>query len=216
MARSSAFNVDIDVASVTKLADRLGTLDAESLGSAALRAVNAVTDETYDLARSRMNANLNLSDDYIQKRMIVAHATDANNVKATIVAKGGSLYQTMLARYGARQLSQPVKHPNRSRGDQLYSRNLAPGQKAGGISVEVTRNSRKTIANGFFMPLRNGNGVGLFTREGPGKKNYRHRYGPAVYQLFRFAADNMLDDVGDNLQTRLLEEVDRELDKAFT
>lgn len=215
MRRNSAFNVDIDVASVSALADRLSTLDADSLGGAALRAVNAIADETYDLARPRMIDKINLSDAYVQKRMRVEHATDPNKASATIIASGSRPDMTILARYGARQLTQPVKHPSRSRGDQLYSRNMAPGQKSGGISVEVTRSSRKTIANGFFMPLKNGNGVGLFTREGPGKKNYKHRYGPSVYQLFRVTADSMLGEVGDNLQTRLLSEVDREINKAF-
>ncbi|UZZ64513.1 neck protein of type 1 [Curvibacter phage PCA1] len=215
MAKNSAFNVDIDVAGLQSLADRLGTLDAESLGSAALRAVNSIADETYELARPRMIDSINLSDDYVQKRMRVEHATSPDNATATIIASGRRPDMTILARYGARQMTQPAKHMSQSRGDKLYSRNIAPGMKSAGISVEVTRSSRKTIANGFFMPLRNGNGVGLFTREGPGKKNYKHRYGPSVYQLFRVTAENMVGEVSENLETRLLDEVDRELNKAF-
>lgn len=208
---NSAFNVKLDISSVERLASALGALDADSIGEATMRAVNTVADETYELARPRMLATINLTDSYVQSRMHVDHATSPNNVKASIVASGARSDMTILARYGARQLTQPVKHPARSKGDQLYSRNIAPGMKSAGISVEVTRGGRKPITNAFFMPLRGGNGVGLFTREGNGDKNYKHRYGPSVYQLFRTTANNILGEVADNLESTLVEEVNKQM-----
>lgn len=207
----SAFKVEIDISRIERLGEALGGIDASSLGEASMRAVNTVADETYDLARPRMLATINLTDTYVRDRMTVNHATNPNNVSASIVAKGSKGAMTILARYGARQLVQPVKHPARSRGDQLYSRNIAPGMKAAGISVEVTRGARKPITNAFFMPLKGGNGIGLFTREGEGDKNYKHRYGPSVYQLFRTTARNMIDEVADNLENTLVEEVNNHM-----
>jgi len=207
----SAFKVEIDISRIERLGEALGGIDSGSLGEASMRAVNAVADETYDLARPRMLATINLTDTYVRDRMTVNHATNPNNVSASIVASGDKSSMTILARYGARQLVQPVKHPARSRGDQLYSRNIAPGMKAAGISVEVTRGGRKPITNAFFMPLRNAGTVGLFTREGDGKKAYLHRYGPSVYQLFRTTARNMIDEVTDNLENTLVEEVNNHM-----
>lgn len=207
----SAFKVEIDISRIERLGEALGGIDAGSLGEASMRAVNTVADETYDLARPRMLATINLTDTYVRDRMTVNHATNPNNVSASIVASGARNDMTILARYGARQLVQPVKHPARSRGDQFYSRNIAPGMKAAGISVEVTRGARKPITNAFFMPLRNVGTVGLFTREGKGDKNYKHRYGPSVYQLFRTTARNMIDEVTDNLENTLVEEVNNHM-----
>jgi hypothetical protein len=197
--------VTLDISRVGHLVNQLGELDSEAFGRMAMQVVNEVADDTYELARPRMLAAINLTDGYVKDRMSVKHATSPDRPSADIVASGASSSMTQLVRYGARQLVQPVKHPKRSKGDQLYARHIAPGMKSAGISVEVTRGGRKPVEHGFFMPLRNGNGVGLFTRHGDGKKDYKIRYGPSVYQLFSHVASGMLGEVGDALEASLVE-----------
>lgn len=225
MAR--AFAVEFDISRVERLADQLAGLNGEEFGRAALTVVNQVIDETYELARPRMIRTINLTDSYVRDRMYVEYATNPNNVKGAIVAAGAP---TVLAHYDSQQTLRDVNWSNdrilamgktfgpwpgwtKRTGDAR--RGVAPNLKVKGMSVEVTRGARKPIENAFYMPLRNGNGMGLFTREGDGKKNYKHRYGPSVYQLFSFVAKGLVDEVGENLETQLADEAERLLQKAM-
>lgn len=229
MAR--AFAIDFDIARVERLADRLSELSTEEFGRAALTVVNQVIDETYEIARPRMLRTLNLTDSYVRDRMRVEHASNPNSVKGAIVASGARSDMTVLARYDSKQTLRDVNWSNdrilamgktfgawpgwtKRTGDKL--RGVPVNQKVKGMSVEVTRGSRKPIENAFYMPLRNGNGMGLFTREGDGKKNYKHRYGPSVYQMFSFVAKGLVDEVGTALETQLADEAERLLQKALT
>lgn len=228
MAR--AFAVEFDISRVERLADQLAGLNGEEFGRAALTVVNQVIDETYELARPRMIRTINLTDSYVRDRMRVEHASNPNNVKGAIVASGARSDMTILARYDSQQTLRDVNWSNdrilamgktfgpwpgwtKRTGDAR--RGVAPNLKVKGMSVEVTRGARKPIENAFYMPLRNGNGMGLFTREGDGKKNYKHRYGPSVYQLFSFVAKGLVDEVGENLETQLADEAERLLQKAM-
>lgn len=229
-----SLDIKIDITAVSGLAERLGLLDAQAFGDLAVRTVNVVADETYDLVRPRMVNTVNLTDSYVQSRMEVRHAKSANDATATIIARGSGADMTILARYGAKQLMQPVKYPNASfaagargrnpkkPGSALSwkprigdaSRGIPVDMKGAGISVEVTRGSRKDIAGGFLMHLNNGNGVGLFTRSGD-KLTMKHRYGPSVYQLFSVAATKMLDDIGESLESQLVIEAEKLFTKAL-
>lgn len=228
MAR--AFAVEFDISRVERLADQLAGLNGEEFGRAALTVVNQVIDETYEIARPRMIRTINLTDSYVRDRMYVEHARDPNNVRGAIVASAQRKDMTMLARYDSQQTLRDVNWSNdrilalgktfgpwpgwtKRTGDAR--RGVAPNLKVQGMSVEVTRGARKPIENAFYMPLRNGNGMGLFTREGDGKKNYRHRYGPSVYQMFAFVAKGLVDEVGDSLETQLADEAERLLQKAL-
>lgn len=229
MAR--AFAVEFDISRVERLADQLAGLNGEEFGRAALTVVNRVIDETYELARPRMIRTINLTDSYVRERMRVEYASNPNNVKGAIVASGARQDMTILARYDSRQTLRNVNWSNdrirsmgkkfgpwpgwtQRTGDSL--RGVPENYKVKGMTVEVTRGSRKPIENAFYMPLRNGNGMGLFTREGDGKKDYRHRYGPSVYQLFSFVAKGLVQEVGDTLETQLADEAERLLQKALT
>lgn len=197
----------------------LKQVDPASQGVVIVRAVNEVTDRIYDTARSRMNAGINLTDEYLRENMEVRHATDNGRPRAVIAAR---FRATTLARYDAKQLVQPVKWTNdriasaghktgkwpgwtKRKGDEM--RGIPPDMKQAGVSVEVTRGVRKPVlgAKAFLMPLKNGNGMGVFVRQGPGKKNYRHLYAPSVYQLFRTQVDAMFDDIGTDLAETVLD-----------
>lgn len=207
--------VKLDLSAIERLATSLESVDREAVGKTALSVVNRVVEDAYETVRPRMIRTINLTDSYVQSRMQVNYAKTANDVKASIVASGSKPDMTILARYGARMLTKPVKNPERSKGDQLFARNIAPTFKAGGISVEVTRGSRAVISNGFFMPLRNTGKVGLFTREGTGKKDYKHRYGPSVYQLFSHYSKDLSTEMTDELEQKLADEVIKLIDKVL-
>ena len=209
----SKLEVKLDLSAIERLSTSLESVDKDAVGKTALRVVNQVVEDAYETVRPRMIRNINLTDTYIQSRMSVNSAKSTNDVKASIVASGSKPDMTILARYGARMLSKPVKNPERSKGDQLFSRNIAPTFKAAGISVEVTRGSREVFSHGFFMPLRNANTVGLFTRKG--NEKVKHRYGPSVYQLFAHYAKDLSTELTDELEQKLTDEVGKLIAKAL-
>lgn len=209
MAR--VLNVSVDISALERLANSLGSLDSASIGQAAMTAVNAVADETYDMVRPRMLQTINLPDAYLQERMVVKHATSPDTtVSASIIATGSKPMLTTLARYNALQLVTAAKSP-RARGNP--ARGIPAGMKAAGVSVEVTRGSAKVMPGAFMMPLKNGSGrMGVFTRDG-GK--LKHRYGPSVYQMFNTIAGDILGPVGDTLADRVALEAEKLLEKAL-
>lgn len=207
--------VKVDLSAIESLTGALESVDAASVGKLAMSVVNSAVDAAYDTARQRMTRAINLTDSYVQERMVVKHAKSANDVTASIVASGASTAMTILARYQARQIVKPVKNPARSKGDQLFARNIAPTYKSAGISVEVTRGSRKTIANAFYMPLRNAEKVGVFMRTGKGRDDYKHLYGPSVYQLFKHCSTDLAVELTDELEEKLTVEINNMVEKAL-
>jgi hypothetical protein len=196
-----------------------------------MRVVNEVTDETYDLARPKMIERINLTDKYVRDRMTVRHATNPDAPRAAIVASGDKSAVTTLARYDGRQAVKPVTWTNarilgmgktfgawpgwtQRVGDER--RGIAADSKGAGSTVQVTRGNTKALRDTFFMPLRNGNGMGIFMRTGDGDKDYKHLYGPSVYQLFAYTAGKILEQVADNLEDRVATEAERLLEKALT
>lgn len=204
MARS--INVSVNSARLDALAVALGEITEEQLGRAALRAVNEVADRTYDLARKRMNAGINLEDQYISRKLRREPAIEPSRPRATITAAGDL---TILGRYNPKVILRPTK--KLGKGDS--SRGVPAGLKASGVSIEVTRGAPKDITTGFLMKLRGGNGMGVFTRGVDGKA--RHRYGPAVYQLFRHSVDEIKDIVADDLAETAGATMALEIRKAF-
>ena len=199
----------VDIRQVAGLADSLTKLDGPKLGSIGLAAVNEVAVRTEIAARRGIAQTINLSESYLIARLGVRRATDASRPEAVIFSP---YTQTPLGRYDPKQLTKAVKNPARSKGDR--SRGIAPGQKGAGISVEVTRGSRKPITNAFTMPLNNNNGTGVFTRVN-GELKYQHRYGPSVYQLFRVQAVRLRDEITTDLQQSLISEAERVLEGVF-
>lgn len=210
------FEIRITTEEVQALADRLGSIDEGTLGLAAMQGVNAVAERTYSTARRKMLSGIGLSESYVDERMKLELATVPINPTAFITAR---YRHTTLGTYGAKQLVQAVKHPKRSKGDARLG--IAPGSKSAGISVEVTRGSRKPISYAFFMPMRagntlGGNGMGMFKRTGDGPKDYEAMYGPSVYQLFRATVSGIYEDIETDLRTTIEASVVDEIRKALT
>lgn len=209
--RRSAFSVD--VSQVQEQAERLARAENISQDVALIRTLNAVVDDVYETARGRMNAGINLSDSYLQSKMAVVHATPGRGLSAEIIARGGRDDQTPLGRYYVGQVT--VSSPG-AKGDA--KRGISAGQKGAGVKVEVGRGQTKVLKNAFTQPLlagstAGGNGIGVFTRSRYGV--VRHRYGPAVYQLFRVAAGELEQSVGDILVDKLGAAAEDALDRAL-
>ena len=208
--RSTAVKIDID--QVLALAGDLGRVDAQTFGTAAQAALNETIDRTYQLASDRMTAGINLSNDYLRRRMTTEHAS-GKTLEASITASGDRAAQTRLATYDAQMVIVPRKTTRASR-----SRGVLPlnGGRQAGVTVTVSRGAPKTGASLFMLPLRAGavlgDKFGVFVRE---KRRIKHLYGPAVYQLLAYQAPRITDEVADDLQRTLLDRVGDEVDRIL-
>lgn len=191
----------INMAQVEALTGKIGKLEPAELGSNLVSAINEVADRAYDFARKRMTDSVNLTDDYVRRKMVVQAAT-AQRPEARITASGASSDMTPLSRYDAKMILAPRKSPKAR--PTTGGLRLPSGMRQRGVEVQVAKASGgATLLYGFMQPLRAGieagrNDLGVFTRSKSGVK--RHRYGPAVYQLFRTQMPNITDDVGEDLQ----------------
>jgi len=215
MARDYALK--IDAAQVVKLGERLAQVSGEEIGRASVTALNEVVDRTYELARDKMIAGINLTDDYLRRRMTLQHATPGKPV-ASITASGARNATTVLGRYDAKPVIVANNKGRPGKGNKALG--IPSGQKQAGVTVEVTRGnvSDGFVPRGFLLPLNRGteaggNGMGVFARTKDGK--LRHRYGPSVYQLFAYQVERIVNDVTDDLEDTLAEQVDLALQKAI-
>lgn len=215
MARDYALK--IDASQVVKLGERLAQVSGEEIGRASVTALNEVVDRTYELARDKMIAGINLTDDYLRRRMTLQHATPGKPV-ASITASGARNATTVLGRYDAKPVIVANNKGRPGKGNKALG--IPPGQKQAGVTVEVTRGnvSDGFVPRGFLLPLNRGteaggNGMGVFARTKDGK--LRHRYGPSVYQLFAYQVERIVNDVTDDLEDTLAEQVDLALQKAI-
>jgi hypothetical protein len=219
MAGRGNFALKLDVTRVEGLAERLGKIDARYLGRMVVDGLNEVVDRTYQNSRERMNAGINLEDEYLRRKMVVEHATEGRPV-ASILARGGAQHATVLGRFDAQPVRVAAVSPKR-RLKGFARLGIPVGQKQKGVTVEVTRGSPSDgfVPGGFILPLRagkvdGGNGFGVFARNRQGRKV--HRYGPSVYQLFSFQLVQMEDDIQDDLSNTLLDAAGDSIDKALT
>lgn len=212
MTRLTAIKVGID--QITKMADSVGQLDAQVFGVAAQTALNETVDRAYQLASDRITTGINLSDDYLRRRMTVEHAS-ASKLEASITATGSRALLTRLATYDAAMIIVPRKTTRASRATGSLPIPIGMGAKQGGVRVTVTRGNTKAL-DMFMLPLRagavTGEKYGVFRREG-GK--LKHLFGPSVYQLFAYQAPRITDEVLDDLQQTLLVQVEQQVERIF-
>ena len=215
MARNYALKAD--ATQVAKLGERLAQASGEEIGRASVTALNEVVDRTYELARDKMIAGINLTDEYLRRRMTLQHATPGRPV-ASITASGARNATTVLGRYDAKPVIVANNKGRPGKGNKALG--IPSGQKQAGVTVEVTRGqpSEGFVPRGFLLPLNRGteaggNGFGVFARTRDGK--LRHRYGPSVYQLFAYQVQRIVNDVTDDLEDTLAEQVDLALQKAI-
>lgn len=225
MARRSVFSLKVNVDPLTDLANNLADLTPQALGRLMVDAINETADSAYELGRKRMLSGINLTDDYIQRKMKVDHATEKKPT-ASITAFGGRGFLTGLSHYGALQETRGVNWTNA----QILARQkkfgpwpgwtkrtgnaalgIAADSKAAGRSVEVVKGRRKTIGPAFAIPGKtdaDGNQV-VFRRNAGGK--VQALTGPSVYQLFRVAAGQIEGQVGDDLEQAVIDVAERRL-----
>lgn len=193
--------VKIDVTSLANLAKRLGQLDGEGLGRVAATALNNIIDPAYDLARSRMSAGINVTDQYMRDKMKVSHASPSVP-KASITAAGD---QTGLSHYN------PI------------ARAPSAGQRGIGVNVTVTRGGTKPVKSKrvFIAPnLKDSEGNPfvfrrLAGRTKTGKSRLQRVLGPAVYQLFAHQMPALIPEAEEALGNELLDAVEQEILKAI-
>ena len=213
MSKARNLALNIDTRELDTLRDRLGEMTGEEIGRATVTALNGVVDRAYELARERMIAGINLSDDYLRRRMRVEHATKGKPV-ASITASGARDDMTVLGRFDAKPRAVPTK-TQRPAGPRRVP--VQPGQKQAGVTVSVTKGNSDFIERGFMLPLRRGtqaggNGYGVFARSRDG--TLKHRYGPSVYQLFAYQAQTISYAAEEDLEETLIEQVTEVLQKV--
>lgn len=207
--------VSISIDQILEMAGAVGRIDAQVFGTVAQTALNETVDRTYELASDRMIAGINLSDDYLRRRMTTEHAS-GKGLEASITAPGDRANMTRLATYDAAMVIVPRKTTRASR-----SRGILPlnGGRQKGVSVTVTRGSPKIGGSMFMLPLRAGavlsDKFGVFVRDN-GSRKLKHLYGPAVYQLLNFQAPRIAGAVGDDLQRTVLNRLGDEIDRILT
>lgn len=231
MARPVAFGISVDVSGVEGLAERLAALTPERAGALLVDAVNESADSAYEMGRRAILRGINLTDDYVQRKMQVEHAT-AQKPEATITAFAGRGFITSLSHYGAMQLTEPVnwsneriqaaghkfgKWPGWTRRTGSAARGIAVDSKAAGRSVEVVRGSRKRMGPAFSMPgKKDSDGNLLIFSRVPSKGGaVVARTGPSVYQLFRVAIEDIGDQVRDDMEQRVADAAEREFSKEL-
>ena len=105
-------------------------------------------------------------------------------------------------------------------GDDSNGRNIRPNFKADGVLVQVMRGRSSNIERGVIMPLNRGteaggNGFGVFTRikgrTRKDKKQFKHRYGPSVYQTFRRFITERQGPLQDDLADTFILGLDKKL-----
>lgn len=206
MARGNALNVTFDLLGVQRLAEAVGRVGPEILPDIIVAGLNDAATEIYDLARDRMNNDINLADDYLRSKMSLDKAT-RGTPEATITARSAG---TTLGRFDAKPVVVDAKgDPSNLKGNRALG--IAPGKKQAGVTVRVRRSgvNDNFTPRGYILPLRAGseagaNGWGVFARRKTGTQ--KHRYGPAVYQLFGFQSAQIDDEASQIIEDNLVEQ----------
>lgn len=218
----------LDTAALERRGAALGRLNADTLGTETVAALNEVLDGTYEFARDRMLAGINLTDDYLRRKVRTEPATLQRPV-AEITAEGT---QTLLSEYRAVQHDQQVRWTNakiaaaghkfgkwpgwtRRTGNQRLG--IAADRKSAGISAAPT-STRTNFAHAFAIAGKkdgSGNQI-MFTRSRTTGK-IRALLGPAVYQLFAYQLDQgpLLQWAEDELVDALVKRAQALFEKAI-
>lgn len=210
----TTFKLTANFEPAIRKADRLDEIarGAQLLVSA-VDAVNDVARRVDAAARRAMNAGLNLSDDYVARKMQVFKATVQSRgvARAEIIARGDL---TVLSHFPYAQLSEPAR--GRARGDP--KRGIPPGRRPAGVAVEIRRGDAKAVPGWFTMTLRRGTAagdkVGVFYRHSDGR--IEHKYGPSPYSLFRFQVNQHIDEIEADLRETAAAGAAKILQKAAT
>ena len=184
----------------------------KTIATAQYRAINQVAAKTMTRARRAITSQVRLSASYVRERMTLQRA---NREKPSAVIRARQR-PTRLATYGAAQLTRVAAEAG---GDAL--RGIPAGRKQAGVSVGVKKSGgRKKMRGAFLVPLRagnvgGGNGLGVFVRTGPARRDIKHLYGPSVDQLFNGVAETLTPEIETELEAALVRQITYEVDKAM-
>ncbi len=208
----------VDVSQLEDFAGRLENLSAEKLHLATIGTLNQVVDRAYVLGRERMLLGINLSDDFLQRRMEVRYATRTQRYAQITTHYGG----IGVSHFRPQQTVRPAVSPVRKlKGDP--PRGIALGDKQGGVSVEVTRGARKRIRlPGVFTAPNIKDTEGnpfVFQRMGgrtrTGRDRLRRLFGPSPYQLFKHQIPLLEEPVMEDMRETLLADLDEWIRKEI-
>jgi len=228
-------DIRIKASGLVGFAGDLSRVDPKTLGDSMVEVVNEVAESAYELSRKTILSGINLTENYVERKMRLDPATKGRP-RAEIVAPVGKGYFTNASHYGAMSVAQPVNWTNeqiRSMGHKFgkwpgWTRRtgtphagIPENQKRRKTTVEVVKGSRKSIGKKFTLPGvedRDGNAI-LFKNVGPGGKEKKGLIepvlGPSVYQLFSVAIGRIRDDVADELRDAVIRTAERELLKVI-
>lgn len=165
-----------------------------------MRSVNTVSRAAFETSKKKITQQVNLTQGYVDSKLKLDLATDLPT--ATITGQGRGV---LLANFNPVQL---VKSNVSSRGKGSTSLGIAKGYRAAGVKVRVkAQGSGGDIEHGFFMKLKNGNGVSVVTRSPTGK--IVARYGPSVDQVFA----GVSDELSPSIERELSDEISNQLEK---
>lgn len=215
--------ITFDASALHDFEQKLARIDAPTLRDVGITAVNAVTLTVRGKAVDQTLADLNLTRDYIETRLARTEAKgNSSTARVTSQVQGATLQ-----RFGASQSTKPVNWSNariREMGKDFgpwpgwtyrkgdAARGIDEDEKAAGTSVDVNRKGDKTIRTAFTMPLKNGNGEGVFRRENGAVK---HLYGPSVYQVFRRYITTNETAIGDDLRDEYVRRLDLKIQEIL-
>lgn len=212
-------DISLDMSDLGVLADDLLFLDAQTLLEMRVKAVNVVALTVKEKSVEQTTQELNLSRAYVAGR-IRRDEAKGGAAKAYVRSQ---VRGTTLQRFGAGIIEKPVTWSNAritSMGKKFSpwsgwtkrtgdpSRGIAPDFKSDGVGVDVNRKGDKRIASAFVLPLKNGNGLGVFQRKGGALE---HLYGPSVYQTFRRYVQTNEQAIQDNLRDEFTGLLDRKI-----
>lgn len=215
----TSFNVKFDVQQLEELSASLGKIASGVEGDVAVKALNAAAQRTFDEARKRMISKVNLTDEYVRDKMTFREGT-VDTLQATISVEGSDTRDTPLTRFDTQMVLAGASSPkSKLKGNAALG--IPVGLKQAGVKVEVTRGNASSgfVPRGFLLPLKKGkeaggNGFGVFSRRKVDGKP-KHRYGPAVYQMFKVESGSMLGEVeewlSDSLENYVKDFMERQL-----
>lgn len=199
-------SIKVDPRGLQDLAKGLGNVSIAFAG-ASVAAVNTVAEQAKFTTIKQIPEEIRLTEAYVASKMSFKAATEAQPT-AIVSAEDRP---TVLTRFQVAQLTKPAS--SRAKGDP--SRGIPPGRKAAGVHVTVKAGA--DMPGGFLVPLKGGNGLGVFTRiRGTTAKNaIKHRYGPSVDQAFNTILKTLAPDVADSLEKQAGIELDEAIKKAL-
>lgn len=203
------------MADLIKYNSALDGLTSDEIGNVIVNSLNEIVSDAYDLSRNRMIAGINLSHDYLKRKMEVTKATPSKPVASIFTA--GS--EVGLRNYAAKMVLAPRKTTRGNRNQGKLG--IPQGMKQVAVNLEVPVSAPEDFDKAFMLPLRRGridggNGLGVFTRA-PGAKKPRVMLGPAVYQLFKYQLEGtVLSKTEELLAAELAGQLQAAVEKALT